>query len=307
MKAIDLFAGGGGFTEGASAAGVDVVWAANHWPAAVRTHALNHPETAHELQDLRQADWTKLPDYDLMLAAPACPGHSTASQPRRRAYHDAMRATAFAVVDCADVTEPKAIVVENVPGFTRWRLYPLWRQMLVELGYDVEERIVVASRHGVAQRRRRLFLLATRPGHRVPDLAEHVAEPAFEPLLEETVPDALWVPVSAATPGVRERIERGRRRHGRRFLTQHVTGHPGVPLHEPIRTITTAHSHWNLVDGDHYRALTGRELARGMGFREEFTWPDDLTVGDVTTLIGNAVCPPVAADLVSATAEGIAA
>ena len=38
MKAIDLFAGAGGFSEGARAAGVNVVWAANHWPAAVAVH-----------------------------------------------------------------------------------------------------------------------------------------------------------------------------------------------------------------------------------------------------------------------------
>ena len=35
MKAIDLFAGAGGFSTGARMAGAQVVWAANHWPAAV--------------------------------------------------------------------------------------------------------------------------------------------------------------------------------------------------------------------------------------------------------------------------------
>lgn len=34
LKAIDLFAGAGGFTEGADLAGVSVVWAANHWDLA---------------------------------------------------------------------------------------------------------------------------------------------------------------------------------------------------------------------------------------------------------------------------------
>ena len=48
--------------------------------------------------DLRQADWTTLPEYDLLCASPACQGHSPASQPRRRLYHDALRATAFAVI-----------------------------------------------------------------------------------------------------------------------------------------------------------------------------------------------------------------
>ncbi len=45
--AVDLFAGAGGFSEGARAAGVRVLWAANHWPAAVQVHANNHPAPAH--------------------------------------------------------------------------------------------------------------------------------------------------------------------------------------------------------------------------------------------------------------------
>ena len=52
-RAIDLFAGAGGFTLGATRAGVDVVWAANHWKDAVAVHANNHPTIAHECQDLR--------------------------------------------------------------------------------------------------------------------------------------------------------------------------------------------------------------------------------------------------------------
>jgi len=78
MDAIDLFAGLGGFSEGAEQAGVRVVWAANHWPAAVQVHANNHPETEHVCQDLQQADWTQVPKHDLLLASPACQGHSRA-------------------------------------------------------------------------------------------------------------------------------------------------------------------------------------------------------------------------------------
>ena len=45
MRAVDLFAGAGGFSEGARMAGLEVVWAANHWPVAVEWHAANHPDT----------------------------------------------------------------------------------------------------------------------------------------------------------------------------------------------------------------------------------------------------------------------
>lgn len=309
MRAVDLFAGWGGLTLGAQQAGVDVVWSANHWPLAVATHQLNHPETQHVCQDLRQADWTTLPQFDILAGAPACQGHSTASQPKRRAYHDALRATAMAIVDCADVTEPRAIVVENVPAFTQWRLFGWWCEGLTRLGYDLDIRTVTASHFGVPQRRTRLFILATRRGVRVGPLHPTTAgaEPAFGPLLQADLPDSAWTRVQDATPNVRSRIERSAARHGPRFLTQHTTDHHGVPLTEPIRTITTAANHWNLVDGDRYRALTGRELARGMGFPDTFVWPATATVAEVTRGIGNAVCPPVARVVVGAVAEAIAA
>ena len=164
MRAVDLFAGWGGFTLGAEVAGVRVVWAANHWRLAVEAHQLNHPGTEHSCQDLRQANWSELPEYDLLLASPACQGHSTASQPRRRTYHDAMRATAWAIVDCADVTEPRYVLVENVPAFKRWRLYPLWLDALRQLGYQLSETHLLASRFGVPQRRERLFIVGSRVG-----------------------------------------------------------------------------------------------------------------------------------------------
>ena len=56
-------------------AGCSVVYAANHWPLAVEWHAANHPGTDHACQDLQQADFTALPDHDVLLASPSCQGH----------------------------------------------------------------------------------------------------------------------------------------------------------------------------------------------------------------------------------------
>jgi site-specific DNA-cytosine methylase len=87
-----------------------------------------------------------------------------------------------------------------------------------------------------------------------------------------------------------------------RCLSQHTTGHQGVPLHEPIRTITTK-DQWIVVDGDRYRPLTLREYARAMGFRDSYVWPDELARAEVVTGLGNAVPPPMAADVVRAVLE----
>lgn len=280
MRAVDLFAGFGGLTAGAEAAGVRVVWAANHCRFAVDVHAANHPNTEHACQDLRQADWSSLPAFDMLLAAPACQGHSPGSQPRRRPYHDAMRSTAWAVVDCAEVTRPRAIVVENVLALRRWELFPLWRSALETLGYHVAELELTATDFGVPQFRRRLFVVGTRGRNTFPGLRSRCTTvPAFGPSIDAWEADG-WADVDAAP-----------------------TGHRGVPLDEPIRTITTKRQ-WVLVDGDAYRYLTPRELARGMGFPESFRLPDaplDATVRG----LGNAVCPPVATALVAAVAEHV--
>lgn len=301
MIAVDLFAGWGGFTEGAELAGVKVAWAANHWPLAVSAHARNHPRTEHVCQDLRQADFTKLPKYDLLLASPACQGHSTASQPIRTAKHDADRATAWAVIDCAEATTPRAIVVENVPAFRSWILYPVWRDALERLGYHVQEHDAHATAFGVPQRRTRAIFIATRKpiAFKMPSSSR---EPAFGPCLE--LESGTWRPTRHAAANARARFAKGRANWGRRFLSQHVTGHPGVPLDQPIRTITTK-DQWVIVDGDRYRPLTVREYARAMSFRDSYAWPDEATRTDCIKGLGNAVPPLVAKGIVRMVADAL--
>lgn len=302
MRLVDLFAGWGGFTAGATAAGARVVWAANHSPVAVAAHAANHPETEHACQDLRQADWSRLPAFDGLLASPACQGHSTASQPRRTRKHDADRSTAWAVVDCADVRRPRFVLVENVPSFRTWVLYPVWRSALERLGYRLVELHVTASKHGVPQRRTRLFVAAVRSHAAAQAMASlddaaigEVPEPAFGPCVDWH--EGEWRPVRSASNPVRVRIERARGAHGARCLSQHVTGHPGVPLHEPIRTVT-GQDQWIVVDGDRYRPLTVRETARAMGFPDSYRCLDEGRRAAIRGL-GNAVAPPVARALVA--------
>ena len=71
-------------------------WAGNHWPEAVQVHTNNHPETIHICQDLHQADWSKVPAHDLLMASPCCQGHSRArGKTNGDPQHDASRSTAW--------------------------------------------------------------------------------------------------------------------------------------------------------------------------------------------------------------------
>ena len=141
MIGIDLFAGAGGFTEGARMAGVHVAYAANHWPLAVSFHRANHPETRTDCQDVQQADWRRVPCHDVQLASPACQGH-TPARGKERPYHDALRSTAWAVVSCAEYHRSAAVVVENVPAFLNWTLYPAWEDAMRRLGYSVAPHLI---------------------------------------------------------------------------------------------------------------------------------------------------------------------
>jgi len=295
VRAIDLFAGWGGFSLGAEQAGLNVVWAANHWQLAVDAHAKNLPGTAHSCQDLNQANFYDVPDFDVLLASPACQGHSQASQPKRRVFHDQLRSTAWAVVAACDAKLPAAIVIENVVDFRRWRLYDAWCRALNDLGYQLEEHEVLASEHGVPQRRLRLFIVGVRASAPLGLKLERRPEVAARPIIERNV--GSWKRVTDAPARVQERIAKGRRNHGERFFSQHVSNHPGVSLDEPLRTITTK-DQWILVEGSKYRPLTVQEHARAMGFPDSYIFPT-ATRKDLIKGLGNAVCPPVARQILS--------
>jgi len=308
LRAVDLFAGFGGFSEGAKAAGASVLYAANHWAYAVQAHTLNHPQTEHVCQDLRQADWTRLPRYDVLLAGPACQGHSTAAQPlrwgRTAKKHDADRATAWAVVDCCQVTRPRAVIVENIPQFADWELFGHWLGCLHTLGYHTESRVLLATDYGVPQLRRRLFIVATLkdalPVVKIPTPRRCRKPVGFSHYVE---PGGPWRPISACKGhNARARLQRASERFGE-ALVQHTSDHNGIALSEPIRTITTR-DQWCIVRGSDYRPLTLREYARGMGFPDRYVWPQARR-SDVIKGFGNAAPPAMVTPLVRAVKRAV--
>jgi DNA (cytosine-5)-methyltransferase 1 len=297
LRAIDLFAGAGGFSTGASMAGARVVWAANHWRAAVDVHAANHPETLHACQDLQQADWTQVPAHDLLLASPACQGHSRAKG-KERPHHDAQRATAWAVVSAAECHRPPFVVVENVPEFARWTLFTAWCSAMHALGYALAPMILDAADHGVPQHRRRLFIIGTRSQHPIElDLPRRQHAPASG-VIDFTA--GQWSPVDR--PGrsskTLQRVQAGRAAHGDRFLMAYYGNeNGGRALSRPIGTITTR-DRYAVIDGDRMRMLTADEYRAAMGFPADYRLPDRHR--DAVHMLGNAVCPPVARDVIQA-------
>ena len=295
MIGIDLFAGAGGFTEGATMAGVQVVYAANHWPLAVQFHSQNHPCARHDCQDVQQADWRDVPAHDVQLASPACQGHSRA-RGKELPHHDALRATAWAVVSCAEYHRSEAVLVENVPDFLKWTLYPAWQDAMRRLGYAVAPHIIDAANHGLPQHRERLFLVCTRsknPLHLNLPKRPHSAIGDF--IKWDAYP---WQPIAAKVARTQERWARGRAEFGERFVMPYYksgSGLTGRSLDRPIGTITTV-DRWAVVDGDRIRMLQVDEAKVAMGFRPDYILPKTKRVA--MHMLGNAVCPQVAADVI---------
>ena len=292
ITAIDLFAGLGGWSTGASLAGVDVLWAANHWPDAVEWHSANHPNTIHACQDLHQADWSQVPAHDLLLASPCCQGHSKArGKANGNPQHDASRSTAWAVVSALEFHRPKLAIVENVPEFLDWALYPAWSSAMNALGYQLAPHVVNCADLGVPQERVRMFLICTRsqaPLHLQLPKMEHVPATSFIDFNA-----GRWSPIErpGRATATLERIRNGREQFGDRFVMSYYGNtKSGRSLQRPIGTITTR-DRWAIVDGDRMRMLTADENLLAMSFPVGTKRPANhrLTVH----MAGNAV-PPVA-------------
>lgn len=299
MRAIDLFAGAGGFSTGAQMAGCNVVWAANHWKAAVDTHAQNHPGAIHICQDLHQADWLDVPAHDLLLASPCCQGHSKArGKANGNPQHDTSRSTAWAVVSAAEAHRPQAAVIENVPEFLQWSLFPAWCAAMTALGYSIAPHVIDAADHGVPQSRVRLFIVLTRSKHPLQlELKKrpHVSADSFIQWRSGRWADIDRPGRSKATLS---RIRNGRLVHGPRFLTAYYGNeHGGRSAGRPIGTITTR-DRWAVIDGDRMRMLNKDECRAAMGFPSDYKLPAQHRLA--IHMLGNAVCPPVARDVIEA-------
>lgn len=296
--AIDLFAGGGGFTEGAEQAGLKVLWAANHWKEAVEIHALNHPEVWHECQDLHQANWSQVPSHDILLASPACQGHSKA-RGKDKAHHDESRSTAWAVVSALEFHQSEFAVIENVYEFSEWKLFPIWKEALHKLGYSISMNYTDSADYGVPQQRPRLFMVASRSKNPIEIKNPKMPHVGIGDFIDWDYPKWSKIDKPGRSKATLARAERGRKECGDRFVMPYYgngSGLTGRDLNRPLGTVTTR-DRWAVVDGDRMRMLQVPEYKAAMGFPDDYQLP--TTRVTAIHLLGNAVCPPVAANIIS--------
>lgn len=299
MRAIDLFSGFGGSSTGAQLAGADVVWAGNHWREAVDAHSINHPGALHVCQDLHQADWSAVPAHDLLMASPCCQGHSKARGKKSgNPQHDASRSTAWAVVSALEFHRPPLAVVENVPEFLDWELYPAWAAALNALGYQLAPHILDCADLGVPQNRIRMFIVCTKsksPLFLNLPKQEHIAANTFIDINMGT-----WSMVNKPGRAVAtlERVSNGRKQFGDQFLISYYgSAKNGRSLERPIGTITTR-DRWAIINGDRMRMISVEEAMSAMSFPKDYYRPNNKKLA--MHMAGNAVPPQAMSTIITA-------
>lgn len=182
---VDLFAGGGGASDGIEIAlGRPVTLAVNHSRTAIECHQRNHPHTHHEIADVWEVDPVEACSgrpVGLLWASPSCTHYSRAKGGHNPKSAE-IRSLPWVIVRWARTVRPRMIFMENVPEFLDWgpldahghpikskrgRTFRIWLGKLKAQGYQVEWRTLVAADYGAPTTRKRVYLIARRDGEQI--------------------------------------------------------------------------------------------------------------------------------------------
>jgi len=209
MIFVDLFAGAGGVTTGVEKSRINgkkvckVIAAVNHDELAIKSHAANHPDVIHFIEDIRmlnvyrllevvQQARVKYPNALLaMWASLECTNFSKAKggQPREAdsrtlAYSlyksfDAKRNEYVDGLSYIQILNPDIIYIENVEEFMSWgplddagrpvsmregQDYIKWVEKMQSFGYNYSHRLINSADHGAFTSRKRFFAQFIRQG-----------------------------------------------------------------------------------------------------------------------------------------------
>ncbi len=176
-RAIELFAGVGGFRLGLDRGGWDVVWS-NQWePSTRRQHASEiytthfgdadhtNRDIQHVLDDV-EAGTYRIPDHDLLVGGFPCQDYSVARVLSQATGIVGQKGVLWwEILRLLQHSRPRFVVLENVdrllksPANQRGRDFAVMLSCLSHEGYVVEWRVLNAAEYGFPQKRRRVFIV----------------------------------------------------------------------------------------------------------------------------------------------------
>lgn len=299
-RVVSLFSGCGGSDVGAIAAGFEVVMANDILAYAKDVYQANHPETEYQLGDV--AKIKRFPSAELLIGCYPCQGFSQGGvrDPSRKIntlYLEFARAL--------NAVRPKAFIVENVSGMVRANFRHLLEdqfKVFGEAGYNLSAAVLNAADYGVAQERRRIFIVGLRN-----DLGANYAFPRpthgdGAPLPRATIRQALadmpeWPEGEFYAKEFHWYYLSRDRYRAWDDVSRTILANPRhMPLH-PMSPPMVKHGHndWRFAEEGRARRFSYRESARLQGFAKDLKFPD-TPAGSLDMryrVAGNAVPPPL--------------
>jgi DNA (cytosine-5)-methyltransferase 1 len=295
IKAVSLFSGCGGSDLALIRSGFNVVWANDVWSLACETYQDNIKDARIEEGDIR--DFRTFPAAQLLVGCYPCQGYSQGGKratdaPINYLYQEFDRALRY--------IQPRAFVVENVNGMAYGDNQKLLENQLRRYrlaGYRVNWKVLDAKDYGLAQTRRRIFIVGVRsdlkldyefprptrgPGTRWPFKTQREA---FGDL-------AIWPGNTFCREPLHWYYLSRNRRGDWEAQSPCIVGHwRHVPLHPVSPALeNVGKDAWAFVERRGARRLSYVECSRLQGFPRSWKWKRGR-VRDRFQLIGNAVPP----------------
>jgi site-specific DNA-cytosine methylase len=282
MKCLELFAGIGGFSTAfphfqlVNAVDIDV--------SAANVYRSNfaHPYFVKEIASL-PVDWFAKQESEVWWLSPPCPPFS-----RRGRFNDHLDPRSKALLRLIDVVahvRPHVVCIENVVGFEVSRTFEMLTMKWEQIGYRIDFCKFCPTEIGWINRRPRVYVLASldsklrlaRSFHPLPktklfDILETSPDPSCED------DGGLWLTVKEATQyaGSIDRVNP----HDASAIAACFASSYGRSI---------IHSGSYIIDGGRFRRFTPREVARLLGFPDDFLLPKELDHRTLWRLLGNSV------------------
>ncbi len=305
-KAISLFSGCGGSDYALQKLGYEIVWANDIWQTACDTYMENLKNPKIHCGDIR--NYSTFPTADLLVGCYPCQGYT---QGGKRNWKGDDRNYLYREFDrVLRQVRPKGFIVENVNGMVFGDNRDLLDNQLTRYraaGYRVKWDVLNAKDYGVAQNRRRVFLVGVQSDF---GFEYEFPEPTHGPgrkqahNTQRNVLDGFpeWPEGEFNTEPFHWYYLSRRRRYEWDEPSPCIVGHwRHIPLHPsspPLERVDT--DHWKFVRRGRARRFSYKECAALQGFPPSSRWRVG-TVRQRFQMIGNAVPPP----LFSAVASGL--
>lgn len=295
---VSLFSGCGGSDAGVLRAGFDVLMANDILPYARDVYLANHPGTDYVLGDISAIE--SFPSADLLVGCYPCQGFS---QGGVRKADRKINTLYLEFARALRIVKPKAFIVENVSGMVRSNFEHLLKdqfKVFEEAGYRVKSQILNASHFGVAQDRKRIFIVG---------IHEKFG-------LDFTFPSALYGEGLKPFTTIRDAIgslpdwpvgefydadfhwyylSRNRRQNWDQVSKTIVANPRHMPLHPISPTLEKlGPDKWQFTSASPARRFSFREAAHLQGFGNLiFPETERASMNMKYTVVGNAVPPPL--------------